>query len=44
LAAETKVKKATAYRMHARIDGGHVKLPTRRGLDRSHRYRRTIER
>jgi len=30
------------YRMHARIDGGQVKLLTRTGLDWSHRYRRTI--
>jgi hypothetical protein len=29
--------------MHARIDGGSVKLLTRTGLDWSHRYRRTIE-
>jgi ATP-dependent DNA ligase len=31
------------YRMHARIDGGDIKLLTRTGLDWSHRYRRTIE-
>jgi DNA ligase D-like protein (predicted ligase) len=35
--------KYDGYRMHARIDGGDVKLPTRTGLDWSHRYRRTIE-
>jgi ATP-dependent DNA ligase len=35
--------KYDGYRMHARIDGGHVKLLTRTGLDWSHRYRRTIE-
>jgi bifunctional non-homologous end joining protein LigD len=29
--------------MHARLDGGQVKLLTRTGLDWSHRYRRTIE-
>ena len=29
--------------MHARIDGGQVKLLTRSGLDWSHRYRRTIK-
>jgi ATP-dependent DNA ligase len=33
--------KYDGYRMHARIDGGQVKLRT--GLDWSHRYRRTIE-
>ena len=31
------------YRMHARIDGGQIRLLTRTGLDWSHRYRRTIE-
>ena len=35
--------KYDGYRMHARIDGGQVKLLTRTGLDWSHRYRRTIE-
>jgi bifunctional non-homologous end joining protein LigD len=35
--------KYDGYRMHARIDGGKVKLLTRTGLDWSHRYRRTIE-
>ena len=35
--------KYDGYRMHARIDGGEVKLLTRTGLDWSHRYRRTIE-
>ena len=35
--------KYDGYRMHARIDGGDVKLLTRTGLDWSHRYRRTIE-
>jgi hypothetical protein len=35
--------KYDGYRMHARIDGGHVKLLTRTGLDWSHQYRRTIE-
>jgi ATP-dependent DNA ligase len=29
--------------MHARIDGGDIKLLTRTGLDWSHRYKRTIE-
>jgi len=29
--------------MHARIDGGQIKLLTRAGLDWSNRYRRTIE-
>ena len=35
--------KYDGYRMHARIDGGQVKLLTRTGLDWSHCYRRTIE-
>lgn len=35
--------KYDGYRMHARIYGGQVKLLTRAGLDRPHRYRRTIE-
>ena len=35
--------KYDGYRMHARIDGGKIKLLTRTGLDWSHRYRRTIE-
>jgi bifunctional non-homologous end joining protein LigD len=35
--------KYDGYRMHARIDGGGIKLPTRTGLDWSHRYKRTIE-
>jgi ATP-dependent DNA ligase len=35
--------KYDGYRMHARIDGGQVKLLTRTGLDWSHRYQRTIE-
>lgn len=35
--------KFDGYRMHARIEGGQVKLLTRTGLDWSHRYRRTIE-
>jgi len=35
--------KYDGYRMHARIDGGLVKLLTRTGLDWSHRYRRTVE-
>ena len=35
--------KYDGYRMHARIDGGNIKLLTRTGLDWSHRYRRTIE-
>jgi bifunctional non-homologous end joining protein LigD len=35
--------KYDGYRMHARIEGGQVKLLTRTGLDRSHRYKRTIE-
>ena len=29
--------------MHARVDGGDIKLLTRTGLHWSHRYRRTIE-
>ena len=29
--------------MHARIDGGDIKLLTRTGLDWSHRYERTIQ-
>src|SRR5882757_4182995 len=35
--------KLDGYRMHARIDGGDIKLLTRTGLDWSPRYRRTIE-
>jgi len=35
--------KLDGYRMHARVDGGDIKLLTRTGLDWSHRYRRTIE-
>jgi bifunctional non-homologous end joining protein LigD len=35
--------KYDGYRIHARIDGGDIKLLTRTGLDWSHRYRRTIE-
>src|SRR5687768_3539718 len=35
--------KYDGYRMHARLDGGQIKLLTRSGLDWSHRYRRTIE-
>jgi ATP-dependent DNA ligase len=35
--------KYDGYRTHARIYGGQVKLLTRAGLDRPHRYRRTIE-
>ncbi|GEP59414.1 hypothetical protein [Reyranella soli] len=35
--------KYDSYRMHARIDGGKAKLLTCSGLDRSHRYRRTVE-
>ena len=35
--------KYDGYRMHARIDGGQVKLLTRTGLDWSHHYRRTVE-
>lgn len=34
--------KYDGYRMHARIDGGDVRLLTRTGLDWSHRYRHTI--
>jgi ATP-dependent DNA ligase len=34
--------KYDGYRMHARIDGGQAKLLARTGLDRSPRYRRTI--
>jgi ATP-dependent DNA ligase len=33
--------KYDGYRMHARIDGGQVKLLTRTGLDWSRRYERT---
>ena len=29
--------------MHSRIDGRDIKLLTRTGLDRSHRYKRTVE-
>jgi bifunctional non-homologous end joining protein LigD len=35
--------KYDGYRMHARLDGGQVKLLTRTGLDWSQRYRRTID-
>ena len=35
--------KYDGYRMHARIDGGDIRLLTRTGLDWSHRYKRTIE-
>ena len=35
--------KYDGYRMHVRIDGRDIKLPTRTGLDWSHRYPRTIE-
>jgi len=35
--------KYDGYRMHARVDGGKIKLLTRTALDWSHRYRRTIE-
>ena len=35
--------KYDGYRMHARIDGGEIKLLTRTGLDWSRRYGRTIE-
>src|SRR5687767_1466708 len=35
--------KYDGYRMHARLDGGQIKLLTRTGLDWSHRYRRSIE-
>jgi hypothetical protein len=35
--------KYDGYRLHARIDGGKVKLLTRTGLDWSYRYRRTVE-
>ena len=35
--------KYDGYRMLARIDGDQGKLLTRKGLDWSHRYRRTIE-
>ena len=35
--------KYDGYRMHARIDGGDIKLLTRTGLDWSRRYRRTID-
>jgi DNA ligase D-like protein (predicted ligase) len=34
--------KYDGYRMHARIDGGDIRLLTRTGLDWSHRYRTTI--
>jgi bifunctional non-homologous end joining protein LigD len=35
--------KYDGYRIHARIDGGKIKLLTRSGLDWSHRYEGTIE-
>jgi len=35
--------KYDGYRMHARLDGGHIQLLTRTGLDWSHRYRATIQ-
>jgi bifunctional non-homologous end joining protein LigD len=35
--------KYDGYRLHARIDGGQVRLLTRTGLDWSHRYRRTTD-
>ena len=35
--------KYDGYRMHARIDGGDIKLLTRTGLDWSRRYERTIQ-
>jgi bifunctional non-homologous end joining protein LigD len=35
--------KYDGYRMHARIDGGEIRLLTRTGLDWSRRYGRTIE-
>src|SRR5687767_4876021 len=35
--------KYDAYRMHARLAGGEIKLLTRTGLDWSQRYRRTID-
>src|SRR3977135_4248672 len=35
--------KYDGYRMHARLDGGQIKLLTRTRPRRSHRYRRTIE-
>jgi ATP-dependent DNA ligase len=35
--------KYDGYRMHARLDGGQIKLLTRTGLDWSRRYRSTIE-
>jgi ATP-dependent DNA ligase len=35
--------KYDGYRMHARLEGGDIKLLTRTGLDWSHRYRSTIE-
>lgn len=35
--------KNDGYRMHARIEGRHVKLLTCTGLNWSHRYGRTIE-
>ena len=34
--------KYDGYRMHARIDGGDVRLLTRSGLDWSHRYQATV--
>jgi bifunctional non-homologous end joining protein LigD len=34
--------KYDVYRMHARIDGGDIRLLTRTGLDWSHRYQATI--
>jgi ATP-dependent DNA ligase len=34
--------KYDGYRMHARLDGGDIRLLTRTGLDWSHRYQPTI--
>jgi DNA ligase D-like protein (predicted ligase) len=34
--------KYDGYRMHARIDGGDIRLLTRSGLDWSHRYQATV--
>jgi len=34
--------KYDGYRIHARIDGGRIKLLTRTGLDWSHRYKTTV--
>jgi bifunctional non-homologous end joining protein LigD len=35
--------KYDGYRLHARLEQGKVRLPTRKGLDWTHRYRATAE-